>query len=901
MSTFEPFLAYEASAGSGKTFNLVVRYLSLLFMGEDPSAITALTFTNKAANEMMERIGETLLHLESRGELEEICKVTDKSRDEILAQRPKVLSRFLRSNLNISTIDRFLGTILRKFSLHAGIMPTFSAANEHHQIRFMERFLNELEVAGKMEMLVRLSLLGSKRLDDIFMLLSSLYAKHKEFAHLAFPKPEPISEIYAEALHHAKALRDLVHSKGLSATANNAVEVDDYETLLKKTWLYKDSMDYWVFKKGYVPQMDEHLRAIQECVRREMNHKEAEFFYALFDILGIYIKSRHAMIKAYNELTFDDITLMVHTLLHGQIESEFLYFRLDSTIKHLLLDEFQDTSVIQFEILRPLIEEIASGIGVKSSGSFFFVGDVKQSIYRFRGGFSALFYQVADHFDVQVKPLEVNYRSRSQIVEFVNQTFSSKIKRYIPQGSPAHKKGGYVEVTLSDEILESLEKKVNDLKVHGVNETEIVILTVTNSDGKKIEEFLQEKGYDVVTETTSLLIEQHSVKALIEYLKYCYFGADIYRHNCAVLLGVDIQSIVKENISDLLSSSIAFVRAWQIGDKSALMFIEQLGNFFDLEEVVFEYERLETNAPQSDLKGIRIMTVHKSKGLEFEHVIVCDRLGRGGNHSTSIVYEYEGTSLKRLFYRIKERDTLDADYRDALEKEKEFEAEDQLNALYVALTRAVQSLRLLVKSKDSWFKPLDLEPGAWGEEEYEHKPIKEEFLLRQPPNEKVYYGRQEENLVPDNKEPVDYMAAQFGLALHYTLEMIEGFQMDRLEEAMDAMMNRYGGILGIDGIESVRKRLIQLLDDQQFVNLTRGECFREQAFVIQGEKRVIDLLIKHDDRNWSLIDYKTGSEILQSHRDQVRGYVYAVHRLTGANVEGYLCYLHEDVIEWVKV
>src|SRR5690606_11853433 len=102
-------------------------------------------------------------------------------------------------------------------------------------------------------------------------------------------------------------------------------------------------------------------------------------------------------------------------------------------------------------------------------------GDVKQSIYRFRGGVSALFHQVADLFDVRIEPLRVNYRSRRSIVEFVNRTFEGKIANYTPQQSPEKLSGGYVRVGISAEPLESLEQSVAALIDNGVAPEEIAV------------------------------------------------------------------------------------------------------------------------------------------------------------------------------------------------------------------------------------------------------------------------------------------------------------------------------------------------------------------------------------------------------------------------------------------
>ncbi|NCB55770.1 MAG: RecB-like helicase, partial [Epsilonproteobacteria bacterium] len=120
-----PYLALEASAGSGKTFALSVRYLSLLFMGANPQKIVALTFTNKSAAEMKTRIFETLKHLESKDELEAIATQTGKSKEVLLEEKERVMQTLLQADIKISTLDSFFSLILRHFALHVGLQPDF--------------------------------------------------------------------------------------------------------------------------------------------------------------------------------------------------------------------------------------------------------------------------------------------------------------------------------------------------------------------------------------------------------------------------------------------------------------------------------------------------------------------------------------------------------------------------------------------------------------------------------------------------------------------------------------------------------------------------------------------------------------------------------------------------------
>ena len=520
-------LAYEASAGSGKTFMLVVRYLSLLFKGAQPSKILALTFTNKAALEMQERVIATLEELEYRDELNEIVKVTSLSKEYILNQRKAVLFNFLNSDVKIMTIDKFFTTILRKFSLYVSLMPNFTTSSAQHELKLLSRFLKEVSVANKKDTLITLALMFNKRVSDIFSILDELYIKKNELNLLTFKKQDH-TIFEQQALEELEKLKKIIFEcKVASKTAKDAVNVKDFKELVKKTYLQRDTLNYRTFSKCYTPIMDTYLANIKEAIKNQRVASEQNFFYALKELLEIYEKSKKALYMQDSELSFNDVTVLVYYLLKEHIDKDFLYFRLDANIEHILLDEFQDTSILQYEILKPLIDEIVSGDGIFKDASFFFVGDVKQSIYRFRGGVSALFYEVAKKHNTEVKKLTINYRSYKNIVEFVNATFVNKIKNYTPQKVKSGADGGYVEVIDSEEILKKTLQTVKELIDNGAILDDIAILCATNSDGESIKNILIENKIDVVTETTTKLINQKSVQAILEYLKYLYFQEDI--------------------------------------------------------------------------------------------------------------------------------------------------------------------------------------------------------------------------------------------------------------------------------------------------------------------------------------------------------------------------------------
>lgn len=866
-------LAYEASAGSGKTFMLVVRYLSLLFKGAEPYKILALTFTNKAAFEMQERIVLTLEELESRGELDEIVNVTGLSKEYLLQNRKKLLDLFLNSNTKIMTIDKFFTQILRKFSLYAGLMPDFSTMSSQHELKLLSRFLKEVSVAGKRETLITLSLQSKKRLGDIFELLDEFYTKQKELSHLRFSKVD-FWQYEQEALDNFEALKNIVENcKDASSTTKNAVVAESFDDLLTKSWIGRESLNYRTFSKCYVPEMDIYLSKINEAIKNQNRAKEQNFFYALNELVDIYVKSKQALYTDDSELSFNDVTVLVYYLLKERIDSEFLYFRLDSQIEHMLLDEFQDTSILQYEILKPLIEEIVSGKGVFDEGSFFFVGDVKQSIYRFRGGVSALFASVAQECNTHVEPLLTNYRSQKEVIEFVNAIFKDKIKDYLPQKVRPDASFGYVEIVQNDELLEEVITQVKRLISFGADVNEIAILCATNGDGEAIKQELQKENIEVVTETTTKLINQKSVKAMLEYLKYLYFHEEIYKHNFFALINQEVREIKRVDFTqvkllDVVRKAITEYELFS-DDFHLIRFLHVIASQSDIEALLFEYERLDVSAAASDLSGVRVLTVHKSKGLEYEHVIVMDRLKKAPPARDAIIYEYENITLKNVYLRTKGRDALDDEYANALAKEKTLLHEDSLNALYVAFTRARENLFVVLKSKDSVFDILDLSVGNSGVLTCENKNSISTLHVESEPLEykPLYYGTQSDILALEEDEHEDLKAINFGLAMHYMLEMLGEFKTQNILHAKDMMINKYGYILEDSEIEDISVRVSNLINSKEFISLVDGECYREKAIRYKNNLRYIDLLVQTDVKQdvlslfsnitWNVIDYKS--------------------------------------------
>ena len=311
-----------------------------------------------------------------------------------------------------------------------------------------------------------------------------------------------------------------------------------------------------------------------------------------------------------------------------------------------------------------------------------------------------------------------------------------------------------------------------------------------------------------------------------------------------------------------------------------------------------------------DVSGVRILTVHKSKGLEFEHVIVMDRLKKAPPARDSIIYEYEGIKLQNLYLRMKGRDLLDKAYAKALEKEKALAIEDSLNALYVAFTRAKESLYVMAKEEGSLFDILELENASYGNFVVMEKEKREEKTYLPFTYKSLYYGTQSKILEYEESNEEDLEAIEFGLAMHYALEMMPKFDHKSLVHAMNLVKSRYAASLKEEQLRSIEKRLCLLVANEEFLALTEGRVYKEKALKYKNSVKYIDLLVEQNnqakdqlfgERIWHVIDYKSSMAYTQEHHIQVKTYVKAIEEITLDKVDGYICYLLEDGIKLVKV
>lgn len=909
--TMKNYLAYKASAGSGKTFALTVRYITLLLMGAKVKEILTLTFTNKAANEMSERIYKTLLNLgNDEAYLTAICEQSNLSKEQILSKKEFLVDEFTNSALSIFTIDKFINKILREFCGYIGISDDFEIKEDDVEV-LSNKFLQSLDIKN-FDKLIDFSLFEKKKYSSLFDIFKNLLEKNEDVKVLNIDA-SLINLQKEEVLNKAYKIKEFIlNCPVASDAAKKAVDFDSFDSLLSKgkTWLIKDSAaDFRTFKKCSNDLLEEYFSKLKDEVSIYYKIRSGFSLSRLFELYKLFKDYKIQYNKSKNTLHFDDISNLTYELLSSKIEKDFLYFRLDSSFSHILIDEFQDTSLLQYKILQPLIEEILSGSS-ENFKTFFYVGDTKQSIYRFRGGKRELFdYVLRTNSNVEVEILNTNYRSCEAIVNFVNESFN-KLPFYEYHDQFAIHKNGFVQVIEDEALLEddkykNIAKQISILMQNGVNSNDIAILTYTNNDVLNLYSYLKKMfpSLKITTEMTSKLTNQENVKAVINAIKFLYFEEDIYKENVNAIIGkeptnnlkLDVD-IKKLNIQDIIYKIAIDI---DVIDDNVVKLIELCSSYKNIVDFVYEIDKLDASMQNSEQLGLQILTIFKSKGLEFHTVLLLDRIKQKNIDRSSLLFEYDDVNLKNIYYKISNLENYNEDYKNALEKEKSLALEDELNILYVAMTRAKNNMLIFKKPEKSVFNLLNLKSQTLGD-----IVISENKSKNYEKSEKVIYtpltlGTQEKPIAK-TKDDTDYTlhAKYFGIVTHYSLEMMNTFTDESLSSAINLAKNRYSSYLSKDDFFNIKSRISKLLNNEEFKLLTSDcEISKEQALIYKNELKIIDLLVKKEDKLY-IFDYKTTKDELEEHLLQVSHYKKAIKEIFDTNeVYSYIVYLKDDEVK----
>ncbi|GAA9511783.1 RecB-like helicase [Helicobacter pylori] len=936
MDTKRQCMALKASAGSGKTFALSVRFLALLFKGANPSEILTLTFTKKATAEMKERILDYLKilqkeNLESEKEksqniLKELEEKYHLDPSLVRNSAQKIYQRFLNAEIRISTIDAFFQSILRKFCWFVGLSTNFEVNEdtEVHQQQLNEGFLSALNNEQLEELSVFItqclsheSYTSDSILERLRFLKNKLYLFDPNKKEPAFDE-----EGFLEKL---RSLNEQIQSiETASNEAKKAIKCDSFRGFLNSslTWLEKKS-EYRYFKKlkNEIPTLESECEEIENDLKRYYEAKETAIFKKFPKFIQLYDNAT-SKIQA---LDFDAIKDKVHVLLNGyeEMPAEFFYFRLDSKIAHILIDEFQDTSLNDYKILAPFIDEIKAGIGqAKWHRSVFFVGDVKQSIYAFRGSFSSLFESVSKDF--YHDNLEFNHRSAPLIINYVNTIFKKAYQNsptaYLEQKYPKtsqnkHVTGGYVKVSLvADErelLLEQILQEAQNLLDHRIDPKNITILCATNKDALEIKNYLQERLSEIhpSTESSARLsqfVESKIIKNALEYALAEEPYKPFYKHSVLKLAGYLHDDVIALPSFNPKKESVAgfvwkIMELFELYTECAQICLELAVGCEDANEFLEKLEAKEIASSHS--KGTQIMTIHKSKGMQFPYAIVCERLGKpNSSHSNQFLEEYSGTELTRLYYRMKNREVVDKDYARVLDKEEATKNHEETNVYYVAFTRAELGLIVVAKDKKGMHEKLDLAPLEEGEITPVISPQKEPLItsaLIKP----HAYGEQVQEI---EEEPSDYEknndqeAIHFGIALHKGLEYQYAYNIPK--KSVLEYLNYHHGFYGLD-YQALEESLELFENDAKIQALFKNLALRgEVAFLFEGVVSRIDVLLWDKGQNLCVLDYKSSQNYQQSHKAQVSHYAaFLQTQAPHFKIQAGIIYAHKRLLEklWV--
>ncbi|AMV17707.1 UvrD-helicase domain-containing protein [Planctomyces sp. SH-PL14] len=762
----------RASAGSGKTFQLSNQYIARL-RESPPDRILATTFTRKAAGEILERI---LLRLARAGLREKDLKELAAFVGDPPLRQPdslrllKEMTRHLH-RMRVSTLDSFFSKLATSFTLELGLPPGWRMIDDVEDRRFRmqaaEAMLRDETTDSVVLLMNRLA--KGRVVRSVQGLISDAIANHYQtylmteaaawspFPLLAFLPEEELAA--ALAALQSYPVEGAAHLKARNEDLERA-RTGDWESFLQKGIAGKIVQDDLVYMRKAIPDpLVEVYGPLMEHARAALIVPWAHQNQATRELLDRFHAAYEELKREQRGYRFEDVTRRLARHLSGR-SADSLAYRLDAGIDHLLLDEFQDTSPAQWDVLRPFAQTVVSGEGT----SFFCVGDTKQAIYGWRGGLAAIFDAIEEELaGVARRPLDESYRSAPLVIETVNKVFAgiprhsnldtfARAVELFSKAFPEHRTArghlpGYVRLECpplppaptgegeeagdepevsEDDLLEFTADRVAELAAKSPEAT-IGVLVRTNGTVGRIVHKLQRRHVEASEEGGSPLTDSAAVQLVLSLFRLAdhpghavarfhvahsplgplYGFTDHDDDEGAERLATQLRTqLVDEGYSrTLYRIALELMPTCGPRDGRRLRQLVDQAAAFELQATLRPtdfVEYVETQKVQDPTEArIRVMNIHQSKGLEFD-IVVLPELDKDLRPVTpSHVYRVPSATQPPdcvLLYRDKLHVSLLPPALQGVFREAEArEVTEALCILYVMLTRAVHALHMIVR------------------------------------------------------------------------------------------------------------------------------------------------------------------------------------------------------------
>ncbi len=788
--------------------------------------ILAITFTNKAAAEMKDRILSSLEGI-SKGHKDydalskELCEHKKCSEEQVRKDAEAILRNMLHnySDISVSTIDSFTHRIVRSFAYDLHLPMNFEIEMDSSKLlgEAVELLLDRLNEADTQVTQAVLDFASSKieegRSWNVDRDIASLGGEL--FSDEALPHIKQLSGVEFEKLQQVRAVLHSYSalfenklkeegSKAFQLIMNNGLTAKDFHQGVRGVFGYFSKYaegdfpkevrgnsyvratmeeDNWGKKSGVDDAVKQELRKHYQHIVSLWENEGKDYslaqlllrnFYS-FILLADLQKLLDELKKENNILHISDFQQKVYEIVKEQ-DAPIIYERIGEKYDNILIDEFQDTSVIQWRNLLPLIENSQ----FKSEDSLI-VGDAKQAIYRFRGGevgqiaaLPKVYGSETDYllkerevaignYGTEVHTLQKNYRSRKEVIDFNNALYKQLLE--LPelknksiyedyfQEQGRNSDGGFVsieflkeneeeELSIHDYRCQRVEQIVNDVLQRGYNYKDVAVLTRSNANASVIASYLVERGIKVVSPESLLIDNSPKVKLLLSVFRYLdrkddHIARAEILHYSHLLLNKEIhyeqleykgssaefEKEVSKEISISFDSTEFFT-----GRLSDLT--QQLIHLFNLndddpflqffaDEVLLYTSRYGSGIgnfliwwigvkhkksiiyPES-MDAVRIMTIHKSKGLQFPVVILADADGKRKLNKHFFWVDLKKKWMPQLNVGILpvSKDVKETEFKVLYETEEENSFLDMLNLLYVGTTRPEDALYILSTELD---------------------------------------------------------------------------------------------------------------------------------------------------------------------------------------------------------